>query len=114
MRNDGVDIEANDSNPSGYNIGWTADGEWLEYTVNVTQSGNYTVKARVSSPESGGRFRVRVNGVPVGSDANVPNTGGYHNWQEVTLGSDDIEAGTALIRVEILTGGFNFSQLSFE
>ncbi|MBO6792886.1 MAG: cellulase family glycosylhydrolase [Balneolaceae bacterium] len=114
MRNDGVDIEESAANPSGYNIGWIETGEWLEYTAEVTASGEYTVKARVSSGNSDGRFRVRVNDKPVGPDARIPNTGGFQNWQEITLGTDDFEAGTVLIRVEILSGGFNFSQLTFE
>lgn len=114
LRNDGVDIEASEANPSGYNIGWIETGEWLEYTAEVTTAGEYTVTARIASSNSNGRFRVRVNDKPVGPDASIPNTGGFQNWQEITLGTDDFEAGTALIRVEILSGGFNFSQLTFE
>jgi hypothetical protein len=31
------------------NIGWTAEGEWLEYTVNVVQSGEYFLAVSGSS-----------------------------------------------------------------
>ena len=37
-RNDGVDIEASSdgyAGTNGYDVGWTADGEWLQYTVQV-------------------------------------------------------------------------------
>ena len=29
----------------GYYLGWTRDGEWLKYTVNVTQTRNYTLES---------------------------------------------------------------------
>ena len=35
-RNDGVDIEnSTDSDSNGYKVGFTAEGEWLVFTVNV-------------------------------------------------------------------------------
>jgi len=114
LRNDGVDIEASIANPSGYAVGFIDSGEWLEYTAEITQAGNYTIIARVASDNSNGAFRVKVDGKPIGSDVRVSNTGGYQSWQQVVVGSDDFEAGTVLIRVEMLTGGFNFSQLTFQ
>lgn len=114
MRNDGVDIESSPDNKSGYSIGWIETGEWLEYTAEVTASGTYTVKARIASTNANGVFRVKVDGKPVGPDVQVPNTGSFQGWREIEIGEDEFEAGTVLIRVEILTGGFNFSQLTFE
>lgn len=114
LRNDGVDIEASSSNISGYSIGWTAAGEWLEYTVEIKESKNYIISARVASNNNNGAFRIKVNGKPVGNDIQVSSTGSYQNWQEIFVGDEDLDVGTALIRVEILNGGFNLSEYIFE
>jgi hypothetical protein len=60
-RTGGVDIAGGMDGSSI--VGWTKGGEWLEYTVNVTTAGNYTLEARVSSWDSSGRFHVEFNGV---------------------------------------------------
>src|ERR1051326_7690119 len=44
----GADNES--SSNGGYDIGWIAAGEWLNYTVNVATAGTYTVQVRVASP----------------------------------------------------------------
>ena len=46
-RNTDVDLEV--SSDGGYDVGWTAAGEWLNYTVSVASSGSYTVGLRVAS-----------------------------------------------------------------
>ena len=50
-RNDGVDIEpCNDNvNSNGFNVGWTAQEEWLNYTVEVGTAGLYDIELRVAS-----------------------------------------------------------------
>src|SRR6516225_2269816 len=40
-RQDDVDIETTTDTGGGYNVGWIAAGEWLQYTVNVATSGTY-------------------------------------------------------------------------
>ncbi len=114
MRNDGVDIEASTDNSSGYAIGFIATGEWLEYTVDVTEAREYQVIARVASNNSNGRIRVKIDGKPVGPDIQINNTGSYQSWQPVLIGSEELEVGTVEIRVEMVNGGFNFSSLSFQ
>ena len=47
-RNTGVDIEL--SSDGGYDIGWTAAGEFVNYTVSVAAAGTYNVQLRVASP----------------------------------------------------------------
>jgi hypothetical protein len=113
FRNDGVDIEACSDPLVDYNIGWIETGEWLEYTVNVTQAGTYTVRARIASTGSG-KMRIKVNDKPIGSDMEIPDTGGYQSWGQITFGEEDFETGQALIRVEVLQGGFNFSMITID
>src|SRR5437899_691843 len=57
-RSTDVDIES--SSEGGYDVGWTAPGEWLNYTVNVASAGSYTATLRVASP-GGGAMHVGFN-----------------------------------------------------
>ena len=56
-REDAVDIV---KGGSGYAIGYTQEGEWLEYTVNVVEAGEYGVSASyaTSSENSGAKLYV--------------------------------------------------------
>ncbi len=110
-RNDGVDIQSSDDQATEYNVGWIETGEWMEYTVNVTTAGTYEVFARVASSNSNGKFRLRLNGLPIGNDVDVQNTGGFQNWQQTLVGSHDFEEGTYTLRFEVIEGGFNASLL---
>ena len=50
-RSDGVDLETTlRHRAAGYDLGWTAAGQWFRYTVNVAAAGAYTVSFRVASP----------------------------------------------------------------
>ena len=97
-RSTGVDIEATADSGGGYNVGWIAPGEWLEYTVNVGTAGTYTLEARVASPGGGGTFHVEFNGTNKTGTMTVPATGGYQTWATVSK-SVSLSAGTQVMRV---------------
>ena len=112
-RNDGVDIESCSDPTIDYNIGWIETGEWLEYTVTITQPGTYTTKAIIASNGSG-KMRIKVNGKQIGSDMKIPDTGGNQNWGQVNFGQQSFSAGEALVRVEILEGEFSFAMITVD
>jgi hypothetical protein len=94
---EGVDIEARST--GGYHITNVAVGEWLEYTINVTEAGNYSVMASVSAITEGGKLYFKFKD---GRTANitVPRTG---NWLTNTDAGTVIElsAGEQIMRVNI-------------
>ena len=96
----GVDIQPTSDSGGGYNIGWTKAGEWLEYTVEVPQSGEYLLEVRLSNKAAGGVFHVEVGGVSTGA-ISVPNTGGWQNW-------------TTVSRTMTLAGGVQILRLSLD
>ncbi|MBJ2127245.1 glycosyl hydrolase [Flavobacterium sp. IB48] len=108
-RNEAVDIE--NSAEGYYNLCFSDNGEWTEYTVNVTQSGTYALDARVASM-AGGTFHLEFNGQNVTGALTAPNTGGWQNWQwvhkEVYLNS-----GTYVMRFAIDQAGFNTNGFIF-
>jgi hypothetical protein len=102
-RTGGVDIRGGMDGSSI--IGWTKAGEWLEYTVNVTRTGNYTLEARVSSIDSGGKFHVEFNGVnKTGSIAMPAYNGGVLIWRTLSR-TVSLTAGRQVMRIALESNG---------
>lgn len=92
--------------------GWTNDNEWTKYTVNVAAAGTYTLVARVSTFSSIAACRVEMDGVTI-ANISVPSTGGYQNWQNVTISNIPLTAGIKVMRFYVVVGGFNITRLVF-
>jgi hypothetical protein len=93
-----VDIEATSDTGGGFNVGWLPAGEWLEFTVNVASTSNYTLNARVASTGDGGSFHVEVDNVNVTGSLGVPNTGGWQSWSTVSHSGIHLTAGQHVIK----------------
>jgi endoglucanase len=116
-RNDGVDIQkSSDTDPTsnGFNIGWTNDKEWLQYTVTVDTSAAYTVKVRYAVANSTSRIRLSVNGKDITEAINLPSTGSNSTWSTFTIPDVILEKGTQKIRLHFDKGGANVGYLAFE
>ena len=112
-RADGVDIQATTDADGGFNVGWTAAGEWLEYTVDVATTGLYSLEARVASLTAGGTFHVEVDGVNATGAVAFPATGGWQTWTTVTKAGVNLIAGSHRVRFVIDAAGFNVNWLRF-
>jgi len=104
FRGGDVDIEA--ASGGGYDVGWMAAGEWMNYTVNVAASGSYTLAFRVASLGAGGTFHVEANGVNVTGSVAIPDTGDWQAWQTVSK-TATLTAGAQTLRVVLDTNGAN-------
>ncbi|MBC6994257.1 RagB/SusD family nutrient uptake outer membrane protein [Neolewinella lacunae] len=118
-RSDGVDIERV-TGESGFNVGWTNDGEWLNYTQERIFAGRYNITARMASNSGApGQLRILIgdNSASLEEVAIIQagNTGGWQTWQEFTVEGIQLEGGTnQVIRFEIVNGGFNLDYVSFD
>ncbi|MBO9703726.1 MAG: cellulase family glycosylhydrolase [Sporocytophaga sp.] len=99
FRTDDVDIEASIDVGGGYNVGWTVTGEWLEYSVNVAETGKYDFKVRVAAASTGKTMHIEMNGINVTGAISVPNTGDFQAWQTVTIPAISLTAGNQIMRV---------------
>ncbi len=114
FRNDGVDVESNgDQNGMPYNVGWTEAGEWLGYTIEDVAPGTYDINISIASTSSNGMFFAQLNGENL-SVIQVPNTGGWYNWQNVTIPSVDVSEGSKFFKIQIVQAGFNIESIEFE
>jgi hypothetical protein len=107
-----VDIEQAGDSANEYNVGYTRAGEWLEYTVDVT-SGTYDIEVYASTAFDGRELAIHLGSETLGT-VQIPNTGGWYNWQSTTLeGVDVSQAGEQILRVEFLTDSTNLHWLRF-
>ncbi|MBN2414576.1 cellulase family glycosylhydrolase [bacterium] len=113
-RNDGVDLEVcADAGGTGYNVGWTEDGEWLTYTVQIAVTGEYAVEIRTAAAQGGGECRLLLDGEDISGVVSIPASGGFQTWRTVTLGSASLVSGTRQLTLQIIQGGFNINYLRF-
>ena len=102
---EGVDIARDSGAGNGYVVGWTAPGEWMEYTVNVLTGGTYTLETRVAGVGVGGQFRIEVNGVDKTGNLSVPNTGAWNAYQTVQKTGVSLVSGVQTVRVVMVANG---------
>jgi hypothetical protein len=120
-RSTDVDVAATrDPSNGGYYVGWTRTGEWLQYTVDVTETRTYALHVRVANAGSGAAFRIEVDGADSTGAVSVPNTGGWDVWQTITLNGIPLSQGTRFIRLVMVapnaenSGVGNYGYVSFE
>ena len=111
--NESVDTENGGEGLS--NVGYSASGEWLKYSVNVLRTGLYRVTVRVASgTTAGGSLRLSVNDVDRTGVVAVPGTGGFQTYQDVVISNVYLEASAnATLKFDIVASSFNFSKLTF-
>ncbi len=98
-RESGVDLERREAASNQYNLGWTQAGEWLAYTVVVSESGTYRLEMMVASEKVGGRFHIEIGGVDRTGPMVIPDTGGWHRLAPLTKDGVRLERGTYVMRV---------------
>jgi hypothetical protein len=113
-RSDGVDLEACTDTGCGYDIGWTAAGQWFKYTVNVAAAGTYALSMRLAAPTAvtDGLHVANAAGTSLTGPVTVPATGGWQNWTTVTA-SVTLPAGVQTLTVYQDNPGWNVHYLQF-
>jgi endoglucanase len=109
-----VDIETTTDTGGGYDVTGTASGEWLEYTINVSQPGFYNLALRVAGT-SAGSIQVLtggINGTNLTGTWTVPATGGAQTWTTIS-NVVFLTPGQQVLHLDVLGGGFNLNWLQF-
>jgi endoglucanase len=111
-RNDGVDIQ---KDADGYYVFNIEDGEWLQYTINIEQDGDYTISFNAASDKSSGQISFLNNGNDLLLKLPITSTGGMQNWKVVTAEKIiSLKKGANTFRIFFNTGGFNLRNIVFE
>lgn len=114
-----VGVEPTGDAGGGYDVGYTKEGEWLRYTVNVTQSGLYTLNARVASLGQGGYYHVSFDGRNATGTLFVPTTGWWQTYTTMVSPAFYLGAGRHIMQVTLdgngPTGGMgNFNWFALQ
>jgi hypothetical protein len=108
-RADNIGVYSDASASNGYAVGWNIAGEWIGYTVIVTEARPYTITARVASGTGGGTFHLEFG--PVGQvggrdvsrtpEFMIGKTGGWGGsaYAPVIINNVPLNAGTQWIRL---------------
>ncbi|WP_281232957.1 RICIN domain-containing protein [Flavobacterium gelatinilyticum] len=106
----GIQVEPTTDTGGGSNVGYTETGDWLAYNnINFPATGSYLIEYRVASGVTGGRLSSDLNaGAIVLGNVDIPNTGGWQNWQTVTQ-TVNVNAGTYNFGIYIQNTGMNIN-----
>lgn len=117
FRNDGVDIEQAfdaDQGGKGFDIGWTADNEWMKYTTTVDSTAAYTLKVRYASSGTTASLRFLLNDIDIAAPVSLPSTGGTQQWKSISVNDVILPKGIQPIKLFWEKGGANLGYFSFE
>jgi len=93
-------------------LGWEADGEWTNYTVDVKKAGKYQIVALYSKASNTVNFS--VNHKPAGECKLPLDTGDFHIWNKAACGQISFpEKGIQLLTLYYNTGN-NLAYFDFE
>lgn len=113
MRNDGVDVETcTDAVTNGFDVNYTAAGEWLVYTLTPTAATAYDIDVRYAG--IGGKIHLEDENGKISETITLPSTGGYTTWGTATFNSILLKAGTNKVKLYIDIAGFNLNYLDFK
>lgn len=113
-RHDAVDIGSLSGENPGYYVGWTKEGEWLEYTMDVGESQKVEAFVRVASEGGGGEFLMELDDTPVSNHIFVPPTGGEQVYDTIRIEDLYMHRGIHKLKIRIIDGGFNLDQIEIK
>ena len=113
FRNDEVDIEETGDDHGVYNVAYILEGEWLAYTVEVLSSGSYDLHLRMAAEGSGKTLHIEIDGVDVTGPVTVPNTGGWQEWETITVSDVSLSAGEHVMRIVFGSSYMNLNYVEF-
>lgn len=106
-----VDIEYR-ATDKGYQIGYVAAGEWIEYSILVQKAGTYEISAQVASMNGGGKFNFQF-GATKTANILVPATGSWTTTKTVKS-RVNLSEGQQVMRVNVVSEpGFNLDRFVF-
>lgn len=95
----GVRTQTTSDAGGGENVGWIDNGDWMNYAVSVAAAGTYTVKMRLAADVNNAQFQIKSGNGTVLAIIDVPNTGGYQTWKDVSA-TIKLSAGTQNLKFE--------------
>ncbi|KAA3654094.1 MAG: T9SS C-terminal target domain-containing protein, partial [Calditrichaeota bacterium] len=109
--NSGFQLEATTDTGGGQNLGWSDQGDYVDYNITVAAAGKYSFRYRYAALNSGGMLIAEIlidNSTTVLHAVPFSSTGGWQNWQNIERNAD-LPAGDYTLRLRVLSAGFNLN-----
>jgi len=117
LRTDDVDIKNCNDGANCATVVDIVSGEWLQYTVQVAQDGQYAIDARYAYPAGtpitvARLITVKIDGTQVAQLSLAPS-GGWATWTFCPAVNVPLIAGNHVLRLEFDQGWLNFNFVRF-
>ncbi|HET6252140.1 MAG TPA: carbohydrate-binding protein [Tepidisphaeraceae bacterium] len=109
---DGVDISTGGA--SGEIVGYTAPGEYLDYTINVATAGSYQLSSSATNTDAGAQFHAQIAGVNLTGAMAVPKNANFTTYGTVTSNTFQLSAGVQVLRIVMDTAAANAAVGNFD
>ncbi|MBC7422184.1 MAG: carbohydrate-binding protein, partial [Ferruginibacter sp.] len=96
-----------------YHVSDIEDGEWLQFSIDVAKKGVYTLQLSVASTSATGNISLSEGAKILAKNITVPATGGWDNWQTISIKNVSLAAGKQVLKVLFVKGGFNLQSVQF-
>ena len=109
----GVDIY---KKATGYVVGYNQTGEWLEYTVEVAEAGDYTMFAAVASANASSSFQLSIDGEAITGEVAVPQaSSGEENYDDYNKVKENVTltAGKHILRFTVTGDWMDIDYINF-
>lgn len=103
----GVQYETTSDTGGGQNAGWIDPNDYIQWSINVPTTGNYTVTTR-SATVAASTLQIAVDGTTKAT-MNLSSTGGYQTWASFVSPAFNITAGTHTLRVTFTSASQNLN-----
>jgi len=111
-RHDGVDISSStDANGAGCRVGWTTNGEWLEYDVIASSAQTIDIVTHVASDLQSRTFHLAIDGQSLPAQT-VPSDGTWAGVA-VTFPSVTLTSGQHVLRMTFDSDALDFDYFDF-
>ena len=104
----GVDIY---KKATGYVVGYNEEGEWLEYSVNVKEAGDYTMFASVATSNSTSSFSLSLDGQELVEKVALSGTS-FDDFVKVKT-NVTLPAGEHILRMTVTGSWFDIDYFNF-
>ena len=94
----------------------TDSGDFADYLVLVTESGDYDINFRAASENQSGSILLQlIDGAEVQNltQISLPITGGWQTWETVSA-STTMNEGSYKLRMKVIQPGFNLNWIEFD
>jgi hypothetical protein len=101
---------------TGIIVGYNSEGDWLEYSVNVKEAGDYTMFAAVAAAGSTSSFQLSLDGKALTDVISVPaakqGEENYDDYNKVSV-NVSLTAGKHILRMTVTGSWFDVDYFTF-